>query len=100
MLVGVVNSIPTTAPETLLNLSTSASFTAAGLLLLLMFFEVNWTKEHAWITAGVLSVLASDFITSWRSTAPLSVISVSVIQLAPIPGLILLSLAGSSKLKD
>ena len=91
--VGLVNSFPNRAPVFLLDASFSASCTAAGLLLLLVFLEPEWTREYALVTIGVVAILAGDVISSFEMKSPMSGAFIFTIQIAPAPGLILLGVA-------
>lgn len=94
MIIGYVNSLPTTAPKVLLNLGVSSLFTGAWLLMLLVFFDVPWTREYGLVTAGVLAVIANDVLSSPYIRAGMNDWFVALIQLSPLPGLVLLTLAG------
>jgi hypothetical protein len=87
------------AAAALLNFSTSASFTGGILLMSLFFIPVNWTKEYRIATAGVFSVLLADLLSSFGISGYSGANQISAVQLAPLLGLILLSLAGEVKQK-
>lgn len=93
----LIARLPLKLPAALVILSTSASFTGGILLMSLFFISVNWTKEHRMATAGVVAVLTGDLLSVFGSTGHGGPNQTSAVQLAPLLGLILLSLAGRSK---
>jgi len=93
----LIPRLPLKPPTALLNLSTSASFVGGILLLSLFLTSVNWTKEHRIATAGVVTMLVADLLSFFGSTGHSGLGQTSAVQLAPLPGLILLSLAGRPK---
>jgi hypothetical protein len=99
-LIMLIVNWPLKLPVALLNLSTSASFVGGILLLSLFFISVNWTKEHRLATAGVTAILFGDLVSSFGDTGHIGPGRTSALQLAPLLGLILLSLAGRSKRAD
>jgi len=96
-LIMLIPRLPLKLPAALLNLSTSASFVGGILLLSLFLIPVNWTNEHRMATAGVFTLLVADFLSFFGSTGLIGLGQTSAVQLAPLPGLILLSLAGHPK---
>jgi hypothetical protein len=99
-LITLVARLPLKLPAALVILSTSASFTGGILLTCLFFISVKWTKEHRMATAGVVAVLIGDLLASFGTTGHSSPGQTSAVQIAPLLGLILLSLAGRSKRAD
>lgn len=83
--------------EAFLNLSISASFVGGILLVFIFFIKVRWTREYRVTTAGIIALLSADVISLFvaRGGTGSSLIS----QLGPIPGLVLLSVAGSFQKK-
>jgi hypothetical protein len=99
-LITLIARFPLKLPAALVIFSTSASFTGGILLTCLFFISVKWTKEHRMATAGVVAVLTGDLLSFFGSTGHSGPIQTSAVQLAPLLGLILLSLAGRSKRAD
>lgn len=81
--------------ENFLRVSLTASFTGGVLLCFAFFIKVRWTREYRLTTAGVMTLLVADLLLLFavRDRLGSSLIS----QLGPIPGLVLLSVAGPSK---
>lgn len=96
-LIMLIPRLPLRLPAALLNLSTSASFVGGILLLSLFLISVNWKNEHRMATAGVVTLLVGDLVSFFGSIGHSGLGQTSAVQLAPLPGLILLSLAGRSK---
>ncbi len=96
--VRLVLGMPAPATEALLNLSITASFTSGVLLILLLFIKVDWKREHALVTAGVIALLLGDVIPwiGWLKEV-LGTGFVTTVQLGPLTGLVLMSIAGFKK---
>lgn len=110
LVVSVAAQLPSDAADVLLNVSMSASYTGGVLLVLLFFLPVAWTREYKpeykLVTAGVLAVLLGNLVASLgmkhfiRERLPevrVGAQLISEVQLAPLVGLVLLSLAGQFK---
>lgn len=96
-LITLLVRLPLKPTAALVIVSTSAGFTGGILLMSLFFTSVIWTKEHRIATAGVVAVLLGDLLSPFVISGRSGPGQISAVQLAPVVGLILLSLAGHSK---
>jgi hypothetical protein len=96
LIVRLSHGLPSKAYFVLLNLTVNASFTCGVLLVLLLFIKVDWTQEYSLVSVGIVLLLVSDNVPwiGWVSKA-LGKLLVSVVQLGPVVGLTLLSIAGA-----
>lgn len=80
--------------ENFLRVSLTASFTGGVLLCFAFLIKVRWTREYRLTTAGVMTLLVADLLLLFAVGEGLG--SSLISQLGPIPGLVLLSIAGRS----
>lgn len=97
----VLVRLPLNPVTALRNVSTAADFVGGLMLLALFFISPSWTTEYRIATSGVIAILVGDLLSLFEISGHSGGRGlISAVQLAPVLGLILLSLAGRFKSKD